>query len=259
MGVILLKHFELFKANREELNERLKQLGLPALSGWKKSRALLHAIRDLDKHETPFGQLVAKKIKNKDTGEEIYRVGIMYENFFRILDVVLRDEKIVEQWHIEDDGELSELKRAVESRYRAKLDYYLNYVHSREISEYVSLKVVPHFRGYPITQNAYIVKDAPALRQFANLINDIAPSPAIFLLEYGEVERDRIAEKLKEKVRQLEKREKLAVSEVDNLMKTLLFLQEEGFCFSEEIEKLKQLMLQIRSRRAPRIARVLKE
>jgi len=259
MGLILLKHFELFQADREELNRELKRLGLPELSGWKVSRALMHAIRDIDKHETEFGQLVAKKIKDDD-GEVVYRIGIMYEDFFKILDVVLSGESIREVWYVDEtDENLRKLKRAVERRYRNKLNYYLNYVHSREISEYVSTKVVPHFRGYPITNNAYVVKDAPALHRFASLINSISRTPALFLLKYGEEERDNIAEKLRAKVQQLARREKPKFSELDTLLKTLLFLQEEGFDFSREIALVQQLMLNAKRKRAPRIAGILKE
>ena len=241
--MVLLKHFELFRAEREELNRELEKLGLPKLSGWRKSRALMHAIRDLDKHETDFGQLVAKKVKD-DGGEVVYRIGIMYEEFFKILDVVLLGNSISEVWYInETDEEYRELRRIVESRYKRKLNYYLNFVHSREISEYVSVKVVPHFRGYPITSNAYIVKDSPRLRQFVDLINSYADTPALFLLEYGESEKDRIAEKLKAKALQLARREKVKLCEVDNLLRTLLFLQEEGFDFSEEIHLLQEIVL----------------
>ncbi|ADU97769.1 hypothetical protein Theam_1813 (plasmid) [Thermovibrio ammonificans HB-1] len=251
MAKILVKDFELWRAPREELKERLKEAGLPPMKDWAVSRAVLYATRDLDKQVSDYGQVVGKKIKVGD--REKFLIGVLAGRFVPAFEVVA-DEESYEISPLTDDYQL--LTHLLE-RWERKLSYYRDTVSSREISEYTAVKVVPHLSGYSVAKNTYIVKESPKLDAFAEIVNSY--SPAIFLFDYGERQVDVIGEKLREKARSLAGRAKKTVRELEELLTTLEFLQHEGFEFAEEIALLRTEVAKLRAKKkAPKIAKLKK-
>lgn len=242
MAVILVKDFEKFSADREELNERLRKAGLPVLGGWRKSRCVLYAVRDLDKLKCSCGQIVAKKVGEDEFGSEIYRIGVINGDFVPVLKITVKGTAV----EVEELCEDEELLEEILGKWQRKFSYYADNVSSREMSEYVAVKAVPLFKGSAIARNTYIINDDEKAEKLAEIVNSYSPS--LFLLRFGEEQKDPIARKLKEKVRSILNRKSVPAVELTELITTLSFLQKEGFDFEEEIDALRRKLTERKKR-----------
>lgn len=231
MAVILVKDFDNWKADKLSLKEGLKLIGMPPMREWKLERKVLYAMRSLDCCVCSAGEVSAKRLEKK---KPAWLVGVLSGEFIPVMTVSVENGQVVEKPLT--DGNLLEEIRLL---WNAKLSRYTSFVSSREMSEYVDDVAVPKFRGSKVAKNTYILEENSRLTAFVELVNSY--SPVLFLLEMKET--DPVEKKLRKRARQLiERWDAKARNEAGRLLETLLFLQEEGFDFSREIEGLRALV-----------------
>jgi len=231
MALGLIKDFENWKGNRELLKERLAEIGMPPLRSWKLERKVLYAMRSLDCCLSSRGEISAKRVERK---ADEWIVGVFDGDFIPVLRVSVEGGNLREE-----PLSRGELLDEVYSLWRSRLSRYVDFVSSREMSEYVDDVAVPHFKGSKVAKNTYVLEENEKLLSFVELVNGF--SPALYLMEIRD--RDPVEEKLRKKARELVRRgNSKARHEAKRLIETLKFLQEEGFEFSREIEMLSLLI-----------------
>lgn len=231
MAVILVKDFDSWKADKLSLQEGLKLIGMPPLREWKLERKALYAARSLDCCVCSLGEISAKRLEKKKPS---WLIGVLSGEFIPVMTVSVEGGRVVET-PLTDGALLEEIRLL----WRAKLSRYTEFVSSREMSEYVDDVAVPKFKGSKVAKNTYVLEENSRLTAFVELVNSY--SPVLFLLEMKET--DPVEKKLRKRARELIRRwDSKARNEAGRLLETLLFLQEEGFDFGEEIEGLKALV-----------------
>ena len=220
-GAVLVKNFERFQADRELLNEKSVELGLPPFKEreWPLSFRVYFVMKDLNDRRLKFEDESGKEKRiiitafdeeDEEKNAVIYNFGYYVHKERKIklfAKVVVYSVNGEEKMQIEFFNKEKPFHRELRKLFGDKLKFYVKRVSSREMSDYVNY-VMSQESAYKVARNTYLVprEVAQSLTQLIKEIDAEYSEPPLFILEYAtESARELIYESFEAKVRNFKK------------------------------------------------------